>query len=262
MKEYIRLNINYKVSLVLMFIDDYTSMPVKGSNIVPTLAEVIKKPIKKNDGCFVFTDICGEFFNLNIKSSHYFEENIKLDMKNLDIKEPIVYLRLKPSPNYPFNNEDTIVRLMLSNSKTKKISAAKINAIITSPELSKVKIIQDKIEKGINIPNFHSIAGILTIGEELYIHDGKKEEYCRINKIVDYENKLFELENPLKYQHTRGVLLMPVVRTYTDFKGETVIYFKAVGLKKIEFKLEILHEEKNYQQQVTAEAGSTIKITI
>lgn len=260
MNELINLNINYKATLVVILIDDYTSKLVIGGNTSVSIDEVLKKPIKKNDACYVFVDVKSDIYNINIKSNRYFQENIKITTEQLDAIEPVVYVRLKPLPSYDFDEDDTLVRLMVKNSKGCKLEGAKVTSLITSPEGSKIKIIEEKIEKDKKCVNFSNIKGILTINEELYIKDNEKSEYCQIKKIIDYENKDFELLEPLKFQHGRGTLLMPVIKTYTDFKGEAVIYFKNIISKTVEMQITIEYENKYIAKNAIMEQGKTLVI--
>lgn len=262
MEDLIRVNINYKVSLVIMLIDDFTSKLVSGASVFVSIKEVIQKPVKKNQACFVFTNLDLGIYNVCVKSSIYFEEIIAIDLNKINPSDPVIYIRLKPLPMYPFENYATLVRLLLKDSAGNKIQGAKITAVVKSDDGSKAKIIQDKISKGNTQINLLSQSGLISVGEDLYINDEKKSEYCKIKKIIDYDKGIFEIEKPLKHEHKRGTCLMPVVNNNTDYKGEAVIYFMSNKLEKLEVQLIINHGEISNITKITADRGNTLTMNL
>ena len=265
MSELVRVSINYKTSLVIILIDDYTAMPVRGTPVVVSIEELFQKPIKKNNSCYVFTNIELTNCHVVIKSNIFFEERIEVDLTKLDPLDPVVYVRLKPLPYYPYNRGDTLVRMMVKDKKNNKVVGAKVSAEIVSNEGCKVRIIQEKIEAGTVEVNFQSIMGMLSIGEKLFVKDGEKSEYCEIKRVLDSDKRMFLLANPLQYEHIRGVMLMPVVETYTDHKGEVVICLKHVSTKQIEVELKIEYKNEIMSETMIidtlkVEVGKTLNI--
>jgi len=257
MNEFAQIVIKCKVALVVCIIDDYTSKTILSRNINVFLEGVQQKPINKN-GHYVFINIEDSVYTLRINSKHYFDEVIKVDTGMLNNYDSVLYVRLKPKPNYPFDAGAGLLRMKLQDSRGEQVKAAQIHAVVISKENYKAKVVQEKVKKGDDKVSLICTGGQLTHGETLFVADEEKSEYCMIDAYENYEEGIVKLHQPLKYEHQQGTLLMPAVSTFTDDRGEAIVYFKYFAVKIFEVQIKLKYEGKSVLKNVTVEEGKSL----
>ncbi len=86
------------VSCVLLILDDYNNKPVSQS-LINIRTNQKNKPIVKDGGYYVFTNIADNTLNVSIESMIYQKRTISIDISKNN-KAPIMIVRLTPSRRY------------------------------------------------------------------------------------------------------------------------------------------------------------------
>ncbi len=103
-----------KLSLALWLIDDYTQNEPIGQVKVRIKEGDIKA--KKNlSGYYFFTDLTDGNYTVVVESEFYFAEERKIDISQLNPKNPLDEIVLKPKPFYPFPDNATLLRGLVSD---------------------------------------------------------------------------------------------------------------------------------------------------
>jgi len=257
MQQLINLSFTTRVSFVVCVIDDFNGERVRNGNIMITLAETPKRPLRKKEGIFVFIDLDSMVYTLMINSDIYFSQTLTVDPDKLDPRDPVIYVRLKPLPSYSFSSAATLIRGKLINKTDGILRDAAIRATVKTRECAKGRIIQDNVSQGSKELSFARLNGKVTEGETLLIEEKNMEqcEICRISRLQG--DNSFELFEPLAFDHARGIFLLPVTETMPDERGEMVIYFFNMRVPSIEVELQICHEGGVETIQYEIIAGST-----
>ena len=99
-----------RVSFVVIPIDDFTNKVILDKSINMFVSGLNVKPIKKQDGFFVFTNIDEMNIDLTINSYSYNTSKLTIDTIELNHLNPIIKVRLKPNDKYNFPNNTTCIR--------------------------------------------------------------------------------------------------------------------------------------------------------
>lgn len=102
------------LSLAILLIDDFTRREPIGRINVELKDEDIEA-IKNLSGYYLFTDLTGGNYTISIESDVYFSEEKEVNIPHPDPKNPVVEIILKPVPAYPFPENATLVRGLVSN---------------------------------------------------------------------------------------------------------------------------------------------------
>ena len=89
------------VSLVVQLYDDYTGRRITSPEVCVT-AEDGRKPVRKQEGFLVFTNLEGPAVRLSAESALYQPQRLWVKAASPGQKAPCIKLRLKPGRCYPF----------------------------------------------------------------------------------------------------------------------------------------------------------------
>lgn len=228
-----------RVSFVVILIDDFTNKVIQDKSINMFLQGLNVKPIKKQDGFFVFTNINEINVNLTINSYSYNTTKLTIDTSKLNHLNPVIKVRLKPSCKYNFPINTTCIRgkgkpnttiAIIQNCKNnifkllddsmKKASILKIYNPLNIDLEGKSFIITEKgskVREKLNIVEFNEVTQEYILDE--YLNEEYKKEICEILKI-DYID-IFE----------DGIFFLPL-KNVTKEQNEVIIETQE-GLKKI-----------------------------
>jgi len=114
-------------------VDDYTNQkPIGPTNII-TLNPLDSKPFLNKSGFWVFLKSNNDLLNyepaktIKINSTYYFDVIKKITLDNFDDpKNPVITIRLIPKPVYPFSNNITLIRGLITDFNKKPIKDTKI----------------------------------------------------------------------------------------------------------------------------------------
>lgn len=212
------------VSAVFKISDGFLKKPVSASAVVFYLDGERKKPLYKDGGYFVFTDLPPGKALFKICSPFYCERLIQAELPPADGPYMMFYLILSPSPRYPFCREATTISGVLQV-MGKPMPDAKAYLFTEPDPKSAVKTAQDDIKPGLDrIKLFASVTGAeITVPSVWYIQDKKAEnrEICMItSKNTD---GTCQLEKGLRFSHTRGTALAETIELQTGYDGSFFI---------------------------------------
>jgi hypothetical protein len=264
MDNYYTLKINTRVSLVVCTIDDYTALPRSGGNISVRLEGMTWKiPVRKPGGYYIFTDLPEGLYNVKVYSDVYMEEATAINIAELDPKNPVIYVTLKPRVYYPFSEGATLIRLSLRDGNGLAVPDAPVTAVMITENCARAKLSGELNGDGENAINVAYVSGRISAGDVYLISekDNKESEYCSIACLKE-DAKCFGLQGRLQHPHKRGALLLPVVRTRTDQRGETVIYFREPCPVNFKIRLQAQINNKLVEKELDIEAGKTLNFTV
>ncbi|MCG9968455.1 carboxypeptidase-like regulatory domain-containing protein [Pelotomaculum terephthalicicum JT] len=240
-----KVKFSTKVSLVVCPVDDYTASPKSGGNIHVFLREHPGRPVRKADGYFVFTGLPVGTYHVVVQSDIYLNETTIVKLEEIDPAEPIVYISLKPNSAYPFPAGTTLLRAALRDSGGNPAPDANVRATVMSASCAGAKVAQGGVKKGLHEINLTNVAGKIAVGDIFLIKEQEEvcSEYCVITGVSKGTHS-YQVAEPLRYDHKRGVLLLPVVVTRADQRGEVVAYFRGAKEKIFDVKVEFSCENK------------------
>ena len=120
------------LSLAVWLTDEYTrEKPVDRVKVM--LNEVEREAFKNLSGYYCFLDVPHGNYTLSIESESYFPVDIPIVIPFPDPKNPVEEVVLKPHPGYPFSQNATLVRGVVS-SNTGPVVEADVTVIGKSIE--------------------------------------------------------------------------------------------------------------------------------
>lgn len=106
--------ITTNLSFAVWLIDEYTEKRSLGHMRVIIKGENIKG-ISNINGYYIFTNLDTGTYEIEIVSDFYFTGEETINMATLAPKNPVVEVTLRPRPAYPFPDNSTLVRGLVSN---------------------------------------------------------------------------------------------------------------------------------------------------
>ncbi|NOU93656.1 hypothetical protein GC093_10540 [Paenibacillus sp. LMG 31456] len=246
-----------KVSLVVCLLDSYTSSSPLGLNASILLEGTLSKPIITSKGTFIFNDLQAGGYRLRVNVPYYFEEcrDIEVGLENT-----LVHVTLSPRPSYPFREKDTLLRASVSNEHGQPYSKAILLAVMQSENGARARLAQDKAGQGTDQLTIGSVTGKISVGDRYLIRSRNSsevgEELCLVEEVLEYQRRL-RLERPLIGSYARGSLLLPVVKTQSDERGEVVVAFANCRANRFDIKLDVAHSGRSLSKEVNLTEGGT-----
>lgn len=246
------LDIDVQVSLVITLIDAYTGEPPQGLTTV-YLENMFRKPVKKPDGHFVFTDLPASSYKVSIKAEYYLDESFEITTSSKE-DYPHVYVSLKPRAHYPFKEGATTLRASVRDAGGYP-QEVKVVATVQSEDAFLARLAEQSKEGSASL-TLAQVRGKIAIGDRLLIRNKQKEkvELCTIRE-HEYGTREYLLEEALHHEHPRGTLLLPVVETRSDERGEIVIPFRSYGVKHFTINLSFVSTEGEMLKEVSVQEG-------
>jgi hypothetical protein len=114
-----------KLSLAIRLVDDYTKEQPVGAVSV-SLKDQKYEAIKNPSEYYLFLDLPGEDYTVQVRSDFYFDETLDVHLSSLDPRNPSKDILLKPKPTYPFPNGATLIRGTVADQNKKLVSDATV----------------------------------------------------------------------------------------------------------------------------------------
>jgi len=116
------------VSLAVISIDEYTGkQPIGYVNVFIKSQNL--KAIENRSGHYIFLNLANGEYAVRIESEYYFDEETNVKISDLDPLNPVVSIKLKPMPFYPFPPGTTLIRGMVQDSGGNSAAEAKVEVI-------------------------------------------------------------------------------------------------------------------------------------
>jgi hypothetical protein len=242
--------------LVVQLLDVYTSSAPRDPRISVLVPQLIRAPIRKSGGLIVFQDVEDGIYEVQVVSESYLPEMVQVDTATLDPLNPVVTVVLTPSPAYPFGGGDTLVRASLRDGRGTPAKGVQVRALVTSETCARARLAQE-IEPGGSEMALNRVMGRLHQGERLLVKGtaDAQDEVCLIAQEPDGARSVSVAE-PLQQSHPRGALVLPVVETRSDARGEVVLAFGNYRTKRFEIRVEFVSASGDVVKEVMVEEGT------
>lgn len=96
-----REGLHVKRMLVIFPIDSFTEKAIMRPDFFVT-AEGEGRPVRKKEGFWVFVNLTKTKILVNLRGNFYQKATLEVDVSALDVKNPVVRVRMLPDRNYPF----------------------------------------------------------------------------------------------------------------------------------------------------------------
>jgi len=250
------LKLGHKVSFILWLIDQYTS---QGCNEEATVY-LNGHPAsfqRKAGGYLVFTDLEEDHYHLQVEAPYYLSQELEVTISSLDRNEPVVYVALQPAPPYRFKPGATLIRASLGNKKGDPVCTC-LTAMVSSDNCARAKLGRQGAKAGATELSLVDMTGRLAPGDRLLIRtpEGKTGEICEISIMRSGEG-IYSLKDPLSSDHSRGELLMPLIISHSDERGEAVIALRQLPQKECRVQVVVSADGSSQPVEVTVTTGRT-----
>lgn len=260
-----KIHLGKEVSLVLQLIDDYLGIPVGIGSAKVSLSCFSSAPIYKEDGYVVFCGLLPQYALINIQSDIYMNRTFSMRIDSFTLSNPVIRISLKPRKSYTFGASATLVRLTVTDRYDEPVKDAYVQgqilgaANIEDNEEDSSRncfraIIARGVKKGSTSFLVSSISGSICAGDKYMIFMNKdKKELCTIKDKTD--GRLLSIKKPLLYDYERDCLLLPVIQTITDYKGEAVIYFRSLSEKDFTVGILVKKDQRTAEGELQLKEG-------
>ena len=120
--------ITARLSLAVALIDGYTGkQPIGDVNVF--IEKQNFRAVRNRGGYHLFLNLPDGRYTLRMEPEHYFDEEKTKKLSDLDPSNPVVSIRLKPKPSYPFPCGATLIRGMVEDVNGNRVSGAKVEVI-------------------------------------------------------------------------------------------------------------------------------------
>lgn len=247
------LRLGKRISLVIWLIDQYTGL---GCNERDVTVYLNGKPAvfqRKAGGYLVFTDLPGDVYQVRVEAAHYFSQELEVSLQEIVSRGRVVYVSLVPAPDYPFATSATLLRASVGQG-----ALVSLTATLLTDNCARAKLGRQGAGAGSKEVFLVDVTMFSAPGDLLLIRaaEGSQGELCEIDDPGSGEG-LYLLKAPLHDNHERGELLLPVVKTTADERGEVVIAFRNFRQRECQVKLEVKIGEKISEQEFTVTLGRT-----
>ncbi|MBO9606504.1 MAG: hypothetical protein J7639_11155 [Paenibacillaceae bacterium] len=247
-----------RLSLAVRVLDAHTSEAPRQTGAIVALEGIAAKPVRKDDGWYLFTDLTEGAYRLNVTIPDYFPE--QLDIRVNDAHS-IVYVPLKAKPSFPFRENDTLIRVMFRDGEERPVAGLALTATVTTESCAKARLMPEQTEAGARELTVGQLAGAMLPGEGYLIQSRTGEGAAERCEIAEAEGRTVKLKTPLVRPHARGSLLLPVLRTFSSERGEAVIAFPGHRTKAFDVRLQIEGAGgRTIEQEVTMREGATVNL--
>lgn len=116
-----------KLSLVVYLVDEYSNKGIT-DDLEVSLKDQNMAPVRTIGGYYIFFDLPDSSYTVQARGgTHYFGEAMaEVQLADLDARNPVVSITLKPTPSYPFPPSSTLVRGSLWDSHGRGMPGAEI----------------------------------------------------------------------------------------------------------------------------------------
>lgn len=99
-----------KLAFAILLVDDFSNREPIG-RVEVSLNGRNEKPVKNLSSYYIFLDLPDDTYTVQVRSDYYFDEDSEpITLAELDPKNPVINITLKPNPSYPFPPGATLIR--------------------------------------------------------------------------------------------------------------------------------------------------------
>ncbi|MCM3142907.1 hypothetical protein [Brevibacillus sp. MER 51] len=261
MEQHFQVRIRSVFSYAVRLVDMYTRGAPFRSSLSVRLANHPQVPIEKGDGWYIFTDLPDGIYTLNISSREYMDRSVTFSVitGSTSCSERIVYLH--PSPAYPFRPGDSLVRGRACVADGSPAGGACVQAVISYERDAPVRLAEDADKEATELI-VASKKGQVDLADAFLLETST----CK-GTIIRFasppKGRVYPLTEPLSFAYPRGTVLLPLLETHCDDRGEFVVALP-LFLEKTHarMKIEVRREETAGFAELSIQAGTNQSIGI
>lgn len=246
-------------NLILEVLDDFTGKIIS-SGISINCNKPLVKITKNKSGYIILSHLNLNEMQIKITKQNYLKEILEVNLsENTDFKKVVV--RLKPSTNYNFSYNTTLIRGKIPKKILNETSFVGIKSYVYEKKSARFKVMKD-VAIGENDIYLKRLRGKFTNNSCYKVFDTglRNSVYLKLKECEQYENR-YLFENSLNEDINSGALLLPAVEVFSDENGEFVIYFKNIFVEKtnvvISFECDFISD-----MEVSVEEGQTLYVEV
>ncbi|MFF2091007.1 hypothetical protein [Paenibacillus sp. NPDC058174] len=213
-----------RCSLVVRLVDVWTRKTPGAQEVSVSLEGYVKRPIRKEDGSYLFLDVETDSAFLEVRSTHYLPVRQELLLSVLNPISPIVTIPLLPSGFYPQPSGSTGLRSRVLDASGSPAADALITAYATDEAAARGRLSQELAEPGDTWLKAGSWQGASTAGETFLLRGREAEELVQLAELAP--GGMIRLEKPISNAYRRGALLLPAVSTRSGSEGTVILPFR------------------------------------
>jgi hypothetical protein len=188
-----------ELSFAVSLLDDYSKVKPIG-RVDVSLKDRIEKPIRNLSSYYLFLDLSDGTYTVHVKSDYYFDEQTGVSLHDLEPKNPVANITLKPNSSYPFPPGATLIRGNVYDSEEKAVSDAKVKV--------KGKDVENKTtEKGEFVLYFRPLTE-----DEIIRKDGKRFVKVDGDKIIHLEVKYDRVIKAIELEVEEGKTTSVIIK--------------------------------------------------
>ena len=215
-----------RLSTVIQLFDGYRRRPIRANEVSFLVDRSPVRPIYKQNGHFVFTNLPPGPARIDVLSALFLPETLELDVSSEPGQYAIFYRVLNPGRAYPYGIAPTVLRGKFAKDG---ISAAHERILLYVPESRELlKVAQDDLDAGskhIKLFSSRQTWRLPLPGKFLIVDkDEKKKEICLITGAHNGEN-VYPLDEAIKFSHARATPLIELMEFHTAADGS---FFMAI----------------------------------
>jgi hypothetical protein len=222
-------NIIYNVALAVLVIDDFNDKVLSGPAVQVKVTDSADKPIRKQDGYFVFLAGKNEIRQIEVDAHFYNKEIVQIEPWMLQDRRPILRVRLRPNRMYALPGGATVL-------EGKAAPGSEIQAI-PETRAKALKLLYDYEKgkgEGREIHLFQSDKKDLA-GKRFAVRgkEGDEPEVFHVMEMTDVESGACMMAEPLQKEYKKaGTSIFPVCTAKADEKGEYFLLLPGVEGKE------------------------------
>ncbi len=213
-----------RCSIVVRLVDVWTRKTPGAQEVSVSLEGYVKRPIRKDDGSYMFLDVETESALLEVHSPLYLPVRQELVLSSLNPASPVVTVPLLPSGFYPQSSGSTGLRGRVLDSTGRPAADALITAYATDEAAARGRLSQELAEPGDTWLKAGSWQGASTAGETFLLRSREAEELVQLAELAP--GGMIRLDKPLRNAYRRGALLLPAVSTRSGSDGGVILPFR------------------------------------
>lgn len=247
-----------RCSLAVQLVDAATGLEPRLAAVQASIDGLPAKPLRKNAGLFVFTDLTYPEFTLRVSSPIYMEQALQVNLQLLDPLYPLVIITLLPSPAYPLPPGTTALAARVVGPEGIPLANAAVTAAILDERAARGRLVQAAMPGGEEL-EIAQAPRRLSPGEVLLIRE--RHAAGGVRAVIAEWNaagKVYRLAQPLAAECPRNSLLMPVGEAHTGEDGRFIIPLRPVLPAKFTVALTIAFDGQEAASQLVELESGTI----
>lgn len=239
--------IHIQVSIAVLVIDDFTDKIVTSSALRVAVSSG-KKPVKKEGGFYVFTNLTDSVVQVTVNGPGYCPQVQSVDLESLDLADPIVRIRMKPDRTYILSEKDIRVLAFLPSGAT---------LFLLDEEGGNYKRLLADYESGSDEISLYR-SGTEELAEKICCIVDKNQQYemIRLGVLKEREAGIYSLRQEPRFSYKKvDTKIYPVSSIGGESEREYFLPLQGDGREEIDYTCILQQEEGITLTHVTLRRG-------